>query len=115
MQKNINALYLKIKLRSSELQIFFKLIKLLPFSGFSITMPLKKHMLHFATTMAPSKINAINTLTINQDHIYTSNTDGLGAIKALQTITSLTNRRILLLGAGGTAEAIAYDFTKKKQ
>lgn len=107
-QNNLNALYLKIKLNSGELKTFFNLIKPLPFSGFSITMPLKRAILPFVTRIAQPKLTAINTLKITTQELRASNTDGLGAIKALQSITSLTHKKILLLGAGGTAEAIAH-------
>ena len=54
-------------------------------------------------------IGAVNTI-VNDDGILKGyNTDGLGALKALKkSVGELYNKRVVLLGAGGAARAVAY-------
>jgi len=103
-QHHINALYVKIKLDQDQLTSFFTLIKPLPFKGFSITMPLKEAILPFVDNQ--STLQAVNTLMVNHDKILAINTDGIGAIDAIKKVTTLKNKHILILGAGGAAIAI---------
>jgi len=103
-QFDINALYIKIRLEANELSAFFQLIKSLPFSGFSITMPLKKSVLPFVENL--SNLQAVNTLAVAKNKITAINTDGLGALDAIEKIISVKNKKILILGAGGAATAI---------
>lgn len=101
---NVNAVYVKIPLTTPELSKFFLSIQTLNFHGFSVTIPLKQSILSFIDTY-PDHCQAVNTLKIS-DEISATNTDGQGAVEALLHHTSLENKKILLLGAGGTATGI---------
>jgi 3-dehydroquinate dehydratase/shikimate dehydrogenase len=92
------GVYIKLKLRSEEIQPFRELISELPFAGFSVTMPLKKQFI-------PEL--AINTIAIReQDWDYT-NTDGSAAADLIEKHMTLQGTRCLILGAGGAAEGFA--------
>ncbi|MGL5627346.1 MAG: type I 3-dehydroquinate dehydratase [Candidatus Rhabdochlamydia sp.] len=97
-----NALYCKIPCGKKELSKCLHLIQQLPFKGLSITMPLKEKM----ASVTDSTQTAINTLIIDQQ-ITSFNTDGIGAIQALEKQTSLFQKEIALVGVGGVAQAIA--------
>ena len=43
------------------------------------------------------------------DGWFGANTDGIGAVKALAEKTSLPGKKILIIGAGGTAKAIGHE------
>ena len=41
------------------------------------------------------------------------NTDGVGALNAIEKITQVKNKKIVILGAGGTAKAIVYEALRR--
>ena len=45
--------------------------------------------------------------------LHGSNTDWLGAVRALEDRTALDGRRAIVLGAGGTARAVAYGLRER--
>lgn len=105
------AVYVKLTLDEPELPLFFSLMRQLPFAGFSITMPLKERLKRFMTRYDPAAetIGSVNTILIEEEHFTGYNTDGAGALNVLEKRGSVKGKRIALLGAGGTARAIAYE------
>ncbi len=53
-------------------------------------------------------IGAVNTVTRQGEELVGSNTDWLGAVRALQREGKLEGARAVVLGAGGTARAVCY-------
>lgn len=53
-------------------------------------------------------IGAINTVVNTDGRLLGMNTDGLGALRALEEVTPMQGKRVLLLGAAGAARAIAW-------
>lgn len=102
-----NAFYCKIRCSQKELLASLRLMKELPFKGLSITMPLKEK----AGTLISSK-TPVNTLILDQK-VTGFNTDGTGAIQALEKRIALYNQHIVLVGAGGVAQAIAQAVISK--
>lgn len=107
-----NAVYIKLLISKEELPKAISYLRQLPFYGFSITMPLKETIVSFVDELdeGASVIQAINTIVVKDSKWIALNTDGLGAVMALNQ--NLSNKKILLLGAGGAARAILYE-TKK--
>lgn len=105
-----NAVYIKMRLRQEELAEFFRLIRQLPFAGLSVTMPLKEAIFPFIEEVSPlaQAIGAINTVILDQT-VRGTNTDAPGALNALEKYGPVKGKRIALLGAGGSARAIAYE------
>jgi 3-dehydroquinate dehydratase / shikimate dehydrogenase len=111
-----NSVYIKLKVAPEELQACIQWIrKLTFFKGLSVTMPHKEKVLSFLDDLDPSAeaIAAVNTVKIEKGRMKEHNTDGIGAVAALEKKTNLNNKTICLLGCGGAAKAIAY-FCKKK-
>lgn len=112
---NKNAVYVKLKVSKQELTSALIYLKKLPFKGFSVTMPLKElaFKLIDITDDDSKYIKAINTITIRDKKEYFGlNTDGKGAVLALGEIMNLSNKKFVILGAGGAAKAIAYEISK---
>lgn len=77
---------------------------------FAVSIPHKEAMLNLVDRVDPvaEKIGAINTVTRVGDALVGSNTDWLGALRALERETEIKGRRAVVLGAGGTARAVTY-------
>jgi 3-dehydroquinate dehydratase / shikimate dehydrogenase len=114
-QLGMNALYVKIDVDPEELSAVFQACKQLPFEGFSVTVPFKEQALELVGMLDESaqKIGAINTLYQREGEWRAANTDWQGAIRALQEHICLQDQKCLILGAGGTAKAIAYGVLKE--
>jgi shikimate dehydrogenase len=78
--------------------------------GSSVSIPYKETVMQFLDAIDPiaKKIGAVNTIVNNNGILTGYNTDWTGAIKALEEVTSLKNKHVILLGAGGAARAILY-------
>ena len=79
--------------------------------GLSVTIPHKEAVLALIDSIDPvaEKIGAVNTLVFDEEkNIHGLNTDWLGANRALQEKLDLHGKKILLLGAGGSAKAIGF-------
>ncbi len=106
-----NAVYVKWDVEKNEIREFLDLAKELPIFGLSVTMPLKEEMSRFleATDPYAKQIGSINTIVKKEDHWRGYNTDGRGALDALEKYITVYNKKVLILGAGGAARAIAYE------
>jgi 3-dehydroquinate dehydratase / shikimate dehydrogenase len=84
------------------------------FSGLSVTMPAKESIMPMLDNVDPTaqSIGAVNTVVEEDGKWVGYNSDCSGAIAALEACTSLNDKNILILGAGGTAKAIGYGIKK---
>ncbi|MBU4100523.1 MAG: shikimate dehydrogenase, partial [Proteobacteria bacterium] len=85
-------------------------IKGLGIKGVSVTIPHKLTVMEFLDEIDESavKIGAVNTIVNRQGKLYGSNTDYLGATNALLEKTSIKDKNVIMIGAGGAARAIGY-------
>ena len=106
-----NALYVKLRLGKEELPLFWSLFRKLPFRGLSVTIPLKEAVIPFLDRIdAEAKaIGAVNTLTVIDGDVVGANTDAAGALNAIERHLEVKGKRVAILGAGGTARAIAQE------
>jgi 3-dehydroquinate dehydratase / shikimate dehydrogenase len=112
--KDHNAVFVKLNIRPDKLADFFRVKRQLPFHGFSVTIPHKTHVNHYIDEVdEPSReIGAINTLYLKEGKWHGTNTDEIGALEALQEVLSIQGKRVVILGSGGAARAIAYGVKK---
>ena len=105
---NINAIYLKFKVdRLGEFIGYFKRLNIL---GFSVTIPHKVEVMKYLDGIdeKAKAIGAVNTIVSKNKKLIGYNTDCGGAILALKSKTQLKGKNAVILGAGGSARAIAY-------
>jgi len=78
--------------------------------GVSVTIPHKQAVIPFLDTIDPvaARIGAVNTLIIKNGRIHGTNTDWQGANQALAEAIDLAGAKVVLLGAGGSARALAF-------
>ncbi len=108
---HVNALYIKMIVNPEELEDFIHYAKEMEIRGLSVTIPLKEKILPFVDEIDAKtrQIGAVNTLLFKEGRIYGTNTDGAGALDAIETHMSVKGKKIVLLGAGGAARGIAFE------
>ncbi|SPP63892.1 shikimate dehydrogenase [Nitrospira lenta] len=81
------------------------------FRGASVTIPHKVSSMPFLDEIDPTArhIGAINTIVAKQGALIGYNTDATGALRALRGgVGSLAGKRVVMVGSGGAARAIAF-------
>jgi shikimate dehydrogenase len=103
----IQGEYLRNEVILGSFASFFELNKD-SYNYFSITMPLKEEALSLPVEIDPlvSRIQSANTLYQRDGQWHLTSTDGSGFISALRHEGHQHFKRVLVLGAGGTARAV---------
>jgi shikimate dehydrogenase len=79
-------------------------------------MPHKNAIIQFLDEVDPTArfLNAVNTIQNKNGKLLGFNTDGVGALRALRAnAVEPKGKKVLLLGAGGAARAIAYSLASE--
>ncbi|CAN5246458.1 shikimate dehydrogenase [soil metagenome] len=109
----LDFVYVCLDVGPDELSAAVKGLQALKLRGFNVTMPHKRTMVPLVDELdeEASISGAINTVMIEDSGLRGFNTDGGGMVMACQEAgIELSGRNVLLLGAGGTAAAIAVAF-----
>jgi 3-dehydroquinate dehydratase/shikimate dehydrogenase len=107
--RRLDAVYLPFLVR--ELRDFVASIEPLGIRGFSVTIPHKERILKHLDDCDPlsAKIGAVNTVVVRGGgNLYGYNTDYVGVLRSLESRMPLRGSRVLILGAGGAARAVAF-------
>jgi len=82
---------------------------------FAVSIPHKEAMLALVDEVEPvaREIGAVNTVTRTHDRWIATNTDWLGALRALERKVRVEGQRAVVLGAGGTARALVYGLRRR--
>ena len=107
--RRMDAVYVPLLVR--DLRDFLAAIGPLGIAGFSVTLPHKEAILRYLDDCDPlaSQIGAVNTVVVRGGgKLYGYNTDYVGVLRALERRLPLAGSRVLVLGAGGSARAVAF-------
>jgi 3-dehydroquinate dehydratase/shikimate dehydrogenase len=94
-----------------ELDDFVAAIEPLGLQGFSITLPHKQDILRHLDDCDPlaAEIGAVNTVVVRgRGKLFGYNTDYVGVLRALERRMPIAGSRVLIVGAGGAARAVAF-------
>jgi shikimate dehydrogenase len=109
--------YARFQIAAGELQSTLEFVRRSDFVGVNLTVPHKVAALEFVDQVddAAREIGAINTIKCEKGKLRGFNTDGKGFSRAIREefAVDLRDLRILLLGAGGAARAIAWQCAKE--
>lgn len=110
-QTQQNLSYEKILAEIEQFPTLVKQLQAQKFKGVNITLPFKEQAFQLATrcTERAQAAKAVNTFSFFEDGTITGdNTDGVGFIRDLtqNLAINITNKRILIIGAGGAARGI---------
>jgi 3-dehydroquinate dehydratase/shikimate dehydrogenase len=107
--RRMNAVFLPFLVR--DLKDFLRSIAALGLDGFSVTLPHKERIVSELDDCDPlaARIGAVNTVVVRGGgKLYGYNTDYVGVLRALERRMPLRGSRVLIVGAGGAARAVAF-------
>jgi len=113
-RERVNSVY--VPLQTGGMSDLLTIIREIPLSGLSVTMPFKQDILPHLQKTDPlsEKIGACNTVVRSQDgKLYGFNTDVAAIVRPLEKRLQLRNAKVLVLGAGGAARAAVFGLKDK--
>lgn len=92
-----------------------KLIRETPIELTAVTIPHKQTVIEFLDEVDPAAIaiGAVNTIINRNGKLIGYNTDVVGIAKALEGVV-LKDKNVLIIGAGGAAQAVGYYVEQKE-
>jgi shikimate dehydrogenase len=86
-------------------------LRALGFKGANFTIPHKVAVIPLLDELSPAAemMGAVNCVNRVGDKLVGENTDGKGFVQSLREFGELTGKRVVVLGAGGAARAIAVE------
>lgn len=109
--------YARFEIRADELPDALRLTRQHDFLGLSLTIPHKVAALSSVDDFDENagRVGAVNTIKIENRRLRGFNTDGAGFSRAIREEFSVDLRdlRVMILGAGGAARAIALQCAKE--
>lgn len=108
---DIDARYINCDVKPDSLGDAVRGAKAMEWVGFNCSLPHKVAVIDYldALSEAAKIIGAVNCVTIRDGKLTGDNTDGKGFLASLKDVTDPRGKKILLLGAGGAARAIAVE------
>lgn len=107
----LDYVFLAFKVKSAEVGNAMSGMRALGIHGLNVTMPHKNAVVKYLDEVDPAGkvIGSTNTILNKNGRLLGFNTDGVGALNALeQNGVEPRGKKVLLLGAGGAAKAIAF-------
>ncbi len=110
----LNFVYLALKV--DNLEDTLKGMRALNIRGFNVTIPYKIEVMKYLNGIDKTarRIGSVNTIVNNNSYLKGFNTDWLGAIKSIEEKTSIKGKKVVMLGAGGAARAVAFGIKNRK-
>ncbi len=110
--QGINAVYLAFE--TDRPGPALDAVKTLGIKGLSVTVPNKEAVMDYLdeTDDTALRIGAVNTVKNVDGYLIGTNTDWIGAIKALKEVVDIKGRKVVVLGAGGSARAVIFGLLK---
>jgi len=112
---DIDGVYEKLSIIEEEFEEKILFLRQGNYRWIAVTMPYKEKIIPYLDELSPdaSAIDAVNMISIEEGRWIGHNTDGLGALNAIERIERVFGMDLIILGAGGTAKAIAYEAKKR--
>ena len=112
----LDYVFLAFKVKPAEVGNAVSGMRALTIHGLNVTMPHKNAVVKYLDEVDPAGkvIASVNTILNKDGRLLGFNTDGVGALNALEKNgVEPRGKKVLLLGAGGAAKAIAYTLSQE--
>ncbi len=109
----LDYIYVPFHVKKGAVGDAIKGMKAFNIQGLNVTIPHKIDVIDYIDEIddVAELIGAVNTLKLVNGKIEAFNTDGAGCVRALEEIISLGGKKVLILGAGGAARAVAFQLS----
>lgn len=109
---NMDWTYVAFDVEPSNLKSAIDGARSLNIKGLNVTIPHKIEVMKYLDEIdeVARLIGAVNTIDFRNMKGY--NTDGIGAVKAIEEVTSIKNKNVVVAGAGGASRAISFYIAK---
>ncbi len=106
----IDAAYLAFDVPPDALGDAISGVRALGLRQIAVSIPHKVEVMQYLDEIDEQarQIGAVNTVTLRDGRLLGSNTDWIGANRALERETVLAGKQAVVLGAGGAARAVVY-------
>lgn len=108
----LDAWYQAFEITPDQLRAVMRALTLLGFWGINVTIPYKEKVVPLLDEIdgEARAIGAVNTVVVREGRLYGYNTDAEGFRMAVEIDgrTDLPGARVLVVGAGGAARAVAF-------
>ena len=107
----LDYVYVALHVLPANLEQAIQGVRALGFAGLNVTVPHKEAILSLLDDVSPSArvIGAVNTVVRRGGRLRGENTDGQGFLRAVAKLgIRVRGKRVVLLGAGGSARAVAW-------
>ena len=111
---NLDYVYLTFNVEEKNLKTAIEGAKSLNIKGLNVTIPHKISVINHLDELdeIAELIGAVNTIDFKNMKGY--NTDGIGAVKAIQEAGKIKNKKVVIAGSGGASRAISFYIAKYK-
>ena len=109
-QLDLDYIYVPFLVAENALKNAINGAKSLNIKGLNVTIPHKTEVIKHLDSLdkAAELIGAVNTVKFDENGTIGFNTDGIGAVKSIEEVSSVKNKKVIILGAGGAARAVAF-------
>jgi shikimate dehydrogenase len=110
-QLGLDCVFLAFHVKPTDVEKAIAGVRGLGISGLNVTMPHKNAVIPYLDEVddAAKFLGSVNTINHQNDRLRGFSTDGAGALNALkENGTDPHGKKVVVLGAGGAAKAIAY-------
>ena len=115
-KKNINAIYLPLKLKT-DFKKAFEIFKKIGVKGCSISMPFKKQAWEIVNRKPTylRNVKSVNTIVLKSNNLYGYSTD-FYAVKRVIKLNNINNyKSIIIIGTGSMAKIFYENINKKNK
>jgi shikimate dehydrogenase len=111
----LDAVYLAFDVPPAALGAAVAGLRALRARQFAVSIPHKETVLAHLDLVDDTarRIGAVNTVTLRDGLLIGTNSDWIGAVQALERETVLAGKRVVVLGAGGTARALVFGLRER--
>ena len=112
---NINAIYEKKKLNQNEIESLISKVREKKLDGINITVPFKEAVIPYLDQLSSEAeiTQSVNTIYLDGNKVVGHNTDISGFNLGIKNSKfEATNKKILILGAGGVVPSIIFALNK---
>ncbi len=108
---NLNYRYINCEVAQPDLADAVLGARAMGWRGFNLSIPHKVAVIDQLDEIAKSAgiIGAVNCVRSDKGRLVGENTDGVGFVDSLDGVTQIKGARLVILGAGGAARAIAVE------